>query len=112
MPERRGVGFGTLVVVLIIFVAAMIGVAASPIIVGMVFVHDGDYSIIGDVGQAYGAASAMLAGVALFVVLASVVMQYRQFKAAQLQILADSNKLLVLLAMENPGYRQCWGARV
>lgn len=54
----------------------------------------------------------MVAGLALFVVAASVFVQYRQLRAIEMQALTDFNEELVLLAMESPRYRQCWGARV
>jgi len=111
-PERRGLGPGALALLLIAFVAAMASIAASPIILGMVLAKDRDYSGIGDIGQAYGAASAMIAGVAVFMVTVSVVVQHRQFRIAQIRALDDASDQLVMLAMRNPAYRQCWGARV
>lgn len=112
-PDRRRLGTGALALSLIAFVVAMAAVVASPVILAAVFAPIGpNYSAIGDVGQAYGAASAIVAGFALFVVMVSVMVQYRQLKALQSQAHAESNEKLVMLAMEHPVYRQCWGARV
>ncbi|GIE95879.1 DUF6082 family protein [Paractinoplanes rishiriensis] len=111
-PDRRRIGIGALALSLIVFVVAMAGVVASPAILGTVFVADARYASVGDVGQAYGAASAVVAVFALFVVMMSVFVQYRQLKAAQGLAHAEANEKLVQLAMERPEYQQCWGARI
>jgi hypothetical protein len=111
-PDRRSSGGRALVLLLIIFVLAMAGLAISPLILGVIFAGGQDYAVLGDLGQAYGAASAMVAGLALFVVIASVFVQYRHMKAMQIQAFSEANEELVLLAMDNPAYRQCWGARI
>jgi hypothetical protein len=63
-------------------------------------------------GLASGGAAAVVACVALYIVAASVGMQYHQAKEAQRDAHAEYSEELVHLAMENPKYRQCWGARV
>jgi hypothetical protein len=111
-PGHRGFGVGLLTLLLITFAVAMAGLVISPLLLGLIFAGGADYAVAGNVGQAYGAASAVIAGIALFVVLASVVVQYRQFKVMRIQSMVEFNEELVLLAMENPAYRQCWGARI
>jgi uncharacterized membrane protein len=97
----------------IIAVVVLTGVALSPILLGMAYAGTGvDYAAVGDVGQAYGAASAMVAVAALVAVAASLIMQSRQGKAMRLQLLDKTTDELVRLAMINPAYRQCWGSRV
>ncbi|GID27000.1 hypothetical protein Abr02nite_19830 [Paractinoplanes brasiliensis] len=96
---------------LIVFAGATIGVIVSPAFMRRLY-DDKDYSVIADVGQAYGGASAMVACAALFVVAASILLQYRQLRQMRRDAAADFAEELVLLAMENPQYRQCWGARV
>lgn len=54
----------------------------------------------------------MVACIALFVVTASILLQYRQLKQVRRDAAADFAEELVMLAMENPKYRQCWGSRV
>ena len=110
--DGRRVGIRTLVLSLIVFVVAMAGLAASPALLESLYPADQGHAEIGNVGQAYGAASAMVAGLALFVVAASVFVQYRQLRAIEIQALSEFNEELVLLAMESPRYRQCWGSRV
>jgi hypothetical protein len=91
------------------FAAAMAGVLLLPLILGRVFTAEGDYSRISNIGQAYGAASAVISAVALGVV---VIQQYRQAHRARLQTILDMTEDLVQLAMDQPMYRQCWGARM
>ncbi|MEV6844714.1 DUF6082 family protein [Actinoplanes sp. NPDC051411] len=92
--------------------ATLAVVVASPIILETIYAPDRDYSVAGDVGQAYGGASAVVGAIALLVVAASVLLQYRQHGAQRAESLGRFNEELVALAMENPKYRQCWGARV
>jgi hypothetical protein len=91
------------------FTVAMAGVLLIPFVLGNLLTSDGDYSRISDIGQAYGAASAMISAVALGVVVAG---QIRQTRRARLQALSDMTDELVRLAMDEPMYRQCWGARM
>ena len=94
------------------FTAAVGGVALFPLILGRMFTSDDDYSRISDIGQSYGAASAMVSTVALGVVLVGLVMQYRQFTSGRHEALSAMTDELVRLAMDEPAYRQCWGARI
>ncbi|MEU8606407.1 DUF6082 family protein [Actinoplanes sp. NPDC048791] len=110
-PVRRSFQMLTPALALIIFAASMIGVIASPAVMRRLY-GGGDYSVSADVGQAYGGASAVVACIALFVVTASMLLQYRQLKEVRRDAAADFAEELVLLAMENPKYRQCWGSRV
>src|SRR5215207_10113392 len=45
------------------FAMAMVGVLLFPLLLGRLFTSEGDYSRISDIGQAYGAASAMISAV-------------------------------------------------
>jgi len=111
-PDRKTAGVGVLALSMIVFVATLAVVVASPIILEGVYPASRDYSVAGDVGQAYGGASAVVAAVALLVVAASVLLQYRQHAAQRADLHDQFNEELVSLAMESPKYRQCWGARV
>ena len=113
LRDSRGADRIRWVVLLVVCIVALAGVLLSPIILGMAFAGSKtDYSAIGDIGQAYGAASAAVSSVALVAVLISVFAQNRQFRAMRIQSLVETNDELVMLAMENPAYRQCWGSRV
>jgi hypothetical protein len=91
------------------FAVATVGVLLIPLILGRLVTSEGDYSRISDIGQAYGAASAVISAVALGLV---VLGQYRQAHRARLQALFDMTDELVQLAMDEPMYRQCWGTRM
>jgi hypothetical protein len=110
-PSRRSSHALVPALTLVVFVGTTVGVIASPAVMRRIY-GGGDYSMIADVGQAYGGASAVLACVALFVVAASIFLQYRQIKEVRRDAAADFAEELVLLAMKNPKYRQCWGSRV
>jgi hypothetical protein len=56
-PDRRRLGVLALALSLVVFVVAMAGVAASPVLLGAIYASGRGYSTVGDVGQAYGAAS-------------------------------------------------------
>jgi hypothetical protein len=94
------------------FTVAMVGVAVTPLLIGHLYAAGGDYSRISNIGQVYSAASAVIVVMALGIVAAGLTLQYRQFAAGRLQALSDSEDQLIRLAMQDPHYRQCWGARV
>ncbi|MDY7086229.1 MAG: DUF6082 family protein [Actinomycetota bacterium] len=110
---RRG-ATGIWGLLLIVAVLAVAGVALSPVLLRMAFYPAGGagYAAVGDLGQAYGAASALVAVAALVAVTASMIFQWRQAGQARLRLLDEATDGLVKLAMANPAYRQCWGARV
>jgi hypothetical protein len=94
----------------LVLVTAAVSMLLFPLLLGRLFAAtSGDYSRISDIGQAYGAASAMISAVALGVV---VFGQHRQVRRARLQFLSEMTDDLVQLAMDEPMYRQCWGSRV
>jgi hypothetical protein len=92
-----------------VFAVAMGSVLSFPLLLERLFRSESGYSRISDIGQAYGAASAVISAVALAVL---VVGQFRQTNRARLQALSDVTDELVQLAMDEPRYRQCWGARM
>ncbi|MFF5077993.1 DUF6082 family protein [Actinoplanes sp. NPDC000266] len=94
------------------FTAAMASVLVTPLVLGRLYAAGGDYSRLSDIGQAYGAASAMIAALTLGVVLAGLAVQRRQLRDDRLRALMDKTDVLVKLAMDEPVYRQCWGARI
>lgn len=96
-------------------VAAMAGlmylVVLSPLLVTHLYDDDRDWSMLADIGETYGAASALLATFALAAVLLSLMVQYRQHRSARRNDHRQRTRETVLLALENPGYAQCWGPR-
>lgn len=118
VPERRPVnGASQVVGKLVIVVALALGVvgmsflvAVSPFLVDSLY-RDGDWTRPGNVGQAYGAASAILAALALGIVAVSLILQRTQFRRHQRAIRRDCTRDIVKLVLEDPAYAQCWGSR-
>lgn len=109
----RRLGRSALLAVSTILLAATLLVATiSPVILNALYRGEEDYSRASNVGQAYGAASAVLAVLALGVVSASLVVQYGQFRYERMRAVHQQTEELVKLALDNPQYCQCWGARV
>jgi hypothetical protein len=109
----RKFGRPALLALVTVLLLGMILVATvSPAILNALYDGEHDYSQASNIGQAYGAASAMLAALALAVVSASLVMQYNQFRHERIQVIHQRTEDLIKLAIEHPQYCQCWGARV
>ncbi|MDG4791216.1 DUF6082 family protein [Micromonospora sp. WMMD1102] len=96
----------------VLLAGTLLAAIVSPTILNRLYSGQHDYSTASDIGQAYGAASALLAALALLVVCASLVVQYNQFRYERVQAVYHRTDDLVQLAVENPEYCQCWGARV
>jgi hypothetical protein len=98
---------------IILLVGTIVGVMISPVLLNALYAGDRrDFSVSADVGQAFGGASALVACMTLFVVLTSVIIQHQHLKEIQRDKHAEFSDALVMMAIENPRYRQCWGARV
>lgn len=111
-PARRPLSAAVFVLCLIFVVGITAGVVASPLIMQKFYVDGRDYSTISNVGQAYGGASAVVSCIALLAVTISMFIQHQQVRVMRHDAHAEFNEDLVLLAMQYPKYRQCWGARV
>jgi hypothetical protein len=69
-----------------------------------------DWARLSDVGQTYGAASAILSALALGGVAVSLLVQARQAKAQQIQTVRGYQLELLRLTLDNPQlYLPCWG---
>jgi hypothetical protein len=68
-----------------------------------------DWSRLGNIGQTYGAASALLAVAALIGVVASLMIQSREAKAAREQALRVLHIDLLKMALDDDIYLRCWG---
>jgi hypothetical protein len=71
-----------------------------------------DWQQVGDVGQAYGGVSAILAGLAFLAVAVSLLMQARQTRVAQLQAAHAMRLELFRLAYEHPDLQEGWSRSV
>lgn len=64
---------------------------------------------LGDIGQTYGAASALLTGLALIGVVGSMVFQVRAIRVSQEQVTREQHAHLVEMALMDPVYQRAWG---
>ncbi|MBB4933187.1 hypothetical protein F4561_004007 [Lipingzhangella halophila] len=100
----------TVAVLLVVAVVGLVGL--SPLALGAVRGIDDDWESLSFIGQTYGAASALLAGLALAGVVATLVLQARETRMSRELALRDSNSELLRIAMESPEYAECWGANL
>ncbi|GAA0340262.1 DUF6082 family protein [Actinoallomurus spadix] len=68
-----------------------------------------DWTRLGNVGQAYGAISAILSAFALVAVSISLALQAKESLANRRQVNRSIHMRLAELAMSDPVYMQCWG---
>ncbi|HWE87850.1 MAG TPA: DUF6082 family protein [Pseudonocardiaceae bacterium] len=68
-----------------------------------------DWNRLSSIGQTYGAVSAIIAAVALLGVVASLVVQRREAKAARINAQRNHHVDLMRMAMEDPLYMDCLG---
>jgi hypothetical protein len=64
------------------------------------------------IGQTYGAASALLAVLAMVGVSASLILQSRESRAGREQAFRAANTEMLKMAMDNPEYAECWGGNM
>lgn len=99
----------TLALSVIAVVGAMGLVAASPLALPALDGNGEDWERIGNIAQAYGAVSALLSGLAVVGVAASLILQAKEAKAARIQSTRLMHIELTKMAMDNPEYLDCWG---
>lgn len=68
-----------------------------------------DWARLSDVGQTYGAASALLSVIALGGVAMSLHLQRRESKAAREQALRGLHADLLRMALDDASFLECWG---
>jgi uncharacterized membrane protein len=102
------------ILIVVGLVSGVVGVSAvvaiSPILISDLY-RDGDWTQPGNIGQAYGAASAILAALALAFVGVSLILQRNQFRRHRRTIRRDCTRDIVKLAIDEPAFAQCWGSR-
>lgn len=95
--------------------AALFGILGlvllSPLLMGRLDTVGGlDWTRLSYVGQTYGAASAVLAAVALAGISVSLLVQIRQTRVQQVQAVRSFHLELMRITLENPSlYVPCWG---
>ena len=101
-----------LVSALVVTCGAVIAVVvASPLAMAQLGSLRGvNWAQLSEVGQTYGAASALLTGLALLGVVGSMVYQARTIKVSREQSYRDRHGRLVEMALDDPIYQRCWGS--
>src|SRR2546430_9173902 len=91
-------------------VIALAAVALSPFLLGALDRFGVDWTRLSEIGQTYGAVSAVLSALALGAVAISVAIQARQARADQIQAVRGFHLDLVRLQLDDlPTYLPCWG---
>ncbi|QVQ53163.1 hypothetical protein J4H86_05080 [Spiractinospora alimapuensis] len=96
-----------MVTLLVVLAVALVGL--SPFTLVWFTGQAQDWEQLSLVGQTYGAASALLAGLALLGIAATLVLQLREVRNSREIALRESNSELLRMAMDDPAYRACWG---
>ncbi|MET8251417.1 DUF6082 family protein [Micromonospora sp. NPDC005197] len=115
MPRLRMVSYlarrpGTPMILPLAVLAMLAAVLFSPAVLLWIGRRPGyDWPLLGNVGQTYGAASAILAALALIGVVASLALQAREAKAAREQALRALHTDLLKMAIDDPALLECWG---
>lgn len=110
MPGRGGRRLFTIILICLVILVSATLVAFSPLALELWKNSPANWNWLSEVGQTYGAASALLAMFALVGVAVSLVLQAREAKSAREQTLRSLHGELMRMAMEDPLYRACWGA--
>jgi Family of unknown function (DUF6082) len=108
-PVRKAAR-ATLVVSLAVLALGLIlisplGLKAIAVVKGL------DWVKLGNVGQAYGAISAVISGVALAGVTLSLFLQVRDFNLSRMQVMRNYHADLMRFSIENPSFISSWGFR-
>jgi hypothetical protein len=97
----------------VILVAAIFVVLAfivlSPAVLGLLSGDTNYWARLGNIGQTYGAASALISVLALTGVAGSLFFQAREAKASRDQALRSLHLDLMKMAMEDHAYAESWG---
>jgi hypothetical protein len=98
--------YAAIVVLLGVFV---VGVVISPVAFNLIDSNNRDWVRLSSIGQAYGSVSALLSAAALCLV---VLLQRNQLRHERIAMVRDMHRAVVGVALDEPGYCQCWGARM
>jgi hypothetical protein len=108
--RRRAASRAAFLVAVLLLVLTSIGIVAfSPWMLRLASDDTLDWTRLSDIGQTYGAISAVVAAVALLGVVTSLVIQRKEAKAARINAQRDRHVELMRMAMEEPRYMECLG---
>ena len=104
---RRAV-LASALIAIAVFVVAL--VALSPLALReLSSIHGVYWPQLSDIGQTYGAASALLTGLALIGVAGSIVFQVRAIRVSREQAMREQHAHLIEMALTDPIYQRAWG---
>jgi hypothetical protein len=104
--KRAAFLFGLIVAIAVVLLL----VVASPLVLRQLGSLKGEnWTQLSDIGQTYGAASALLTGLALIGVAGSMVFEVRANKVSLKQAWRERHARLVEMALNDPVYQRCWG---
>jgi hypothetical protein len=107
LSARRAVAVSTITGASVLLIAL---IALSPLALKEVrFLPGLDWSRLSNIGQTYGAASALLTGLALIGVTGSLLFQARAVQASREQSSREHGAHLVEMSLNDPVYQRCWG---
>jgi hypothetical protein len=95
--------------ILLLVIVSMGLVVVSPLALRALDSGQIDWTRLSNIGQTYGAVSAIVAAVALLGVMISLVIQNRDAKAARQSARRAHHVELMRMAMDDPRYMECWG---
>ncbi|MEU8401452.1 DUF6082 family protein [Nonomuraea sp. NPDC048892] len=83
----------------------------SPVLLQQInLARDADWNRLSQIGQTYGAASAILSGFALIGVVSSLILQGKETRATRKESARGYHVQLMEMAMRDPVYLDCWGS--
>ena len=94
---------------LLLVIVSVRSVVASPWTLAALSSSGLDWNRLSNIGQTYGAVSAIIAAVALLGVAVSLIIQSREAKTARLNAHRGYHAELMRMAMDDSSYMECWG---
>jgi hypothetical protein len=96
----------TTIIVLSILLAAIV---ASPFALRLIAKINLDWVKLSNVGQAYGAVSALLSALAFIAISLALILQARQARETRDYAITERQSALLQLGLEHPRYLEVWG---
>jgi hypothetical protein len=99
---------------LVLSVVLSLGVVVvwSPLALSALDTPGRDWNRLSAIGQTYGAASALLSGMAIVGVVTSLLLQAREMKVSRQHAQRALHLELVKMSLDEPLYMECWGPDV
>ncbi|TDD33195.1 DUF6082 family protein [Saccharopolyspora elongata] len=106
-PTKKHVLYTTFSLSILAIIAAVL---VSPLALVLFESNQIDWSRLSNIGETYGAASAILSSIGIVGISLSLLLQRRQAKVAEEQVIREHYVRLVETSIEDPSLMSCWGA--